>query len=142
MLIDQPVNTTFMSPNASAARRRNLIAIQYFDFKKTVFFDYSPESDGLISIKLSPPDFPVIRSILACSQVVLKHPKISPGRRFLSGHRGSVRPRSVSRLMDQPAWQPRVICPPSPTKGRLLHHFNMPHRELWVGRGSTSPTSS
>lgn len=75
------------------------------------FCSYSPESDGLISIKLSPPDFPVIRCILASSQVVLIHPRISPGRRFLSGHRGSVRSRGVAQLMDQPAWQPRVIPP-------------------------------
>lgn len=39
-------------------------------------------------------------------------------------------------------WAARGTRPPSPTQGRLLHHFHASQRELRVGSGSTWPTNS
>lgn len=73
------------------------------------FDGYSPEPDGLISIKLSP-EFPVIRRILARSSC----PESPQAEDSCADTRAPSAPGGVSRLTDHPLGSCGSLCPPSP----------------------------
>lgn len=102
------------------------------------FGRYSPEPDGLISIKLSP-DFPVIRRILACSSS-----SDSPqAEDSCYGHQRSVCPRrrlSANGSACSAAAALSALLPP--TEARLLHHFYTSRRGVRLGSGSTPAANS